>query len=121
MSTDLLTTPKEDYDEIVARISLPDSPVGIDAKYTHAIIIAYLRQVSDRLANIEQQLTELRRAETGRRADCNRLSWPTYTSTRVMQGASAPGSTRRSGAGARRKRGLLRGGWLRRIPASIFR
>jgi hypothetical protein len=66
MSTDPLLTPKEDYQEIVDRISLPDSPVGIDAQYTHAIIITYLRQISDRLANIELQFTEMRRTETGR-------------------------------------------------------
>jgi hypothetical protein len=66
MSTEPLFTPKEAYQEIVDRISLPDSPVGIDAQYTHAIIITYLRQISDRLANIELQLTESRRSETGR-------------------------------------------------------
>ena len=66
MNTDPLTTPKEDYGDIVARISLSDSPVGIDAQYTHAIIITYLRQISDRLANIELQLTEMRRTESGR-------------------------------------------------------
>ena len=66
MCTDPLLTPKEDYQEIVDRISLSDSPVGIDAQYTHAIIITYLRQISDRLANIELQLTEMRRTETGR-------------------------------------------------------
>jgi hypothetical protein len=66
MSTDPLSTPKENYQEIVDRISLPDSPVGIDAQYTHAIIITYLRQISDRLTSIELQLTESRRTETGR-------------------------------------------------------
>jgi hypothetical protein len=66
MSTDPLLTPKEDYQEIVDRISLPDSPVGIDAQYTHAIIITYLQQISDRLANIELQFTQMRRTETGR-------------------------------------------------------
>jgi hypothetical protein len=66
MNTDPLSTPKENYQEIVDRISLPDSPVGIDAQYTHAIIITYLRQISDRLANIELQFTEMRRTETGR-------------------------------------------------------
>ena len=66
MSTEPLFTPKENYQEIVDRISLPDSPVGIDAQYTHAIIITYLRQISDRLANIELQLIEWRRSETGR-------------------------------------------------------
>jgi hypothetical protein len=61
MNTEPLTTPKDDYREIIDRISLPDSPVGIDAQYTHAIIITYLRQLSDRLANIELQLTNMQR------------------------------------------------------------
>jgi hypothetical protein len=65
MSTDPLSTPKENYQEIVDRISLPDSPVGIDAQYTHAIIITYLQQISDRLTSIELQLTESRRTEAG--------------------------------------------------------
>jgi len=56
MANDPLNTPKEEYSEIVDRISLPDSPVGIDAQYTHAIIITYLQQISDRLKNIESQL-----------------------------------------------------------------
>ena len=56
MANDPLHTPKEEYSEIVDRISLPDSPVGIDAQYTHAIIITYLQQISDRLKNIESQL-----------------------------------------------------------------
>jgi hypothetical protein len=51
-----LYTPKEEYDDIVQRISLPDSPVGIDAQYTHAIIITYLRQIAERLDKIESQL-----------------------------------------------------------------
>jgi len=61
MNNDPLTTPKENYREIVERISLPDSPVGIDAQYTHAIIITYLRQISDRLKTIELQLSSLQR------------------------------------------------------------
>ncbi|MEX0613422.1 MAG: hypothetical protein WD738_22865 [Pirellulales bacterium] len=66
MSNEPLFTPKEEYSEIVERISLPDSPVGIDAQYTHAIIITYLRQISERLTNVERQLTEMRRSGTGR-------------------------------------------------------
>jgi len=61
MSTEPLTTPKADYSDIISRISLPDSPVGIDAQYTHAIIITYLRQISDRLQNIELQLINMQR------------------------------------------------------------
>ncbi len=44
---------KEEFEEIIQKISLPDSPVGIDAQYTHAIIITYLRQISNRLDQIE--------------------------------------------------------------------
>jgi hypothetical protein len=61
MSTEPLFTPKEEYSDIVNQISLPDSPVGIDAQYTHAIIITYLRQISDRLSKIESQLTTARK------------------------------------------------------------
>lgn len=53
MHADPLTKPKADYDKIIQQISLPDSPVGIDAKYTHAIIIEYLRQIAERLDEIE--------------------------------------------------------------------
>jgi hypothetical protein len=63
MITDPLTTPKEQYRDIVERISLPDSPVGIDAQYTHAIIITYLRQISERLANIELRLTNMQHTD----------------------------------------------------------
>jgi len=60
MPTEPLFTPKEQYDDIVTRISLPDSPVGIDAQYTHAIIITYLRQIAERLDKIEAQLAASR-------------------------------------------------------------
>jgi hypothetical protein len=56
MATEPLFTPKEEYEDIVDRISLADSPVGIDAQYTHAIIITYLRQIAERLDKIELQL-----------------------------------------------------------------
>ena len=54
MKIDPLTTPKDKFDDIIRRISLPDSPVGIDAQYTHAIIITYLQQISDRLDRLER-------------------------------------------------------------------
>ncbi|MCI0333276.1 MAG: hypothetical protein L0228_08645 [Planctomycetes bacterium] len=60
MNTEPLFTPKEEYNDIVTRISLPDSPVGIDAQYTHAIIITYLRQIAARLDKIESQLASAR-------------------------------------------------------------
>ena len=48
--------PKEEYKKIIDLISLPDSPVGIDAQYTHAIVITYLQQISSRLERIERTL-----------------------------------------------------------------
>ena len=57
MRTDPMSIPKDDYAEIIGHISLPESPVGIDAQFTHAIIIEYLRLISDRLKNIESQLS----------------------------------------------------------------
>ena len=56
--TDPLDKPKQDFDELIAKLSSPDSPVGIDAKYTHAVIIDYLRQISARLQTVEQLLKE---------------------------------------------------------------
>jgi hypothetical protein len=55
---DPLAKPREAFDELIARISSPDSPVGIDAKYTHAVIIDYLRTISGRLDTIERMLKE---------------------------------------------------------------
>jgi hypothetical protein len=49
---------KGDLDTIVQHISLPDSPVGIDAQYTHAIIITYLQQIAARLDELEARLNK---------------------------------------------------------------
>jgi hypothetical protein len=56
MATNPLQTPKSEYADIVNRISVADSPVGIDAQYTHAIIITYLQQIAERLDRIEASL-----------------------------------------------------------------
>jgi hypothetical protein len=56
MSKEPLLVPKSEYADIVDRISVADSPVGIDAQYTHAIIITYLQQIAARLDKIETQL-----------------------------------------------------------------
>ena len=56
MKAEPLTTPKSDFDHIIDRISVPNSPVGIDAQYTHAIIITYLQQISARLEAIEGEI-----------------------------------------------------------------
>lgn len=58
MATDPIAIPKSEYQEIIEHISLPDSPVGIDAQYTHAIIISYLQQIAARLDRLEAQLDE---------------------------------------------------------------
>ena len=41
---------------IIDHINLPESPVGVDAQFTHAVIIAYLQDISSRLDKIESQL-----------------------------------------------------------------
>ena len=60
MGTEPTHIPKADYQTIIDRISLPDSPVGIDAQYTHAIIITYLQQITKRLDALvpQEQLKE---------------------------------------------------------------
>lgn len=55
---DPLSKPKDSYDELIAQLSSPDSPVGIDAKYTHAVIIDYLQQISARLESLEAAVKE---------------------------------------------------------------
>ena len=47
--------PQEDYDKIAALISSDTSPVGIDAKKTHVIILHKLMEIEKRLAMLEQQ------------------------------------------------------------------
>ncbi len=54
--TEPLNRGKTDFTELIERISAPDSPVGIDAQYTHAIIIQYLREISERLERIEARM-----------------------------------------------------------------
>ena len=53
--TEPLNRGKTDFTELIERIS-SDSPVGIDAQYTHAIIIQYLREISERLERIEARM-----------------------------------------------------------------
>ena len=55
MSTEPMSKTKDEYAEIIGHINHPDSPVGIDAQFTHAIIIAFLQQISNRLDGIESQ------------------------------------------------------------------
>jgi uncharacterized protein (UPF0335 family) len=52
-----LERPKAEYEHTIKRISLANSPVGIDAQYTHAIIIEYLKNISERLERLERSLS----------------------------------------------------------------
>jgi hypothetical protein len=56
MNNDPMSKSKAEYAETIDHISVPDSPVGIDAQFTHAIIIDYLQQIARRLDRIESQL-----------------------------------------------------------------
>ena len=59
MNADPMSKTKDDYADIIGHISLSESPVGIDAQFTHAIIIAFLKQISNRLDDIEAQLKSM--------------------------------------------------------------
>lgn len=56
MNADPMQRTKDEYQAIVERISVANSPVGIDAQLTHAIIITYLQQIAARLEKIEARL-----------------------------------------------------------------
>ncbi len=51
-----LDIPEDEYQEIERRIARDSSPVGIDAKETHIIIIQKLLEIERRLNSIERQL-----------------------------------------------------------------
>jgi hypothetical protein len=48
------TIDKDTYDEIAELIRSDESPVGIDAKKTHVIIIDKLCRIEERLAALER-------------------------------------------------------------------
>ena len=56
MQEDPLNMPRDAFEDIMEKINLADSPVGIDARYTHALIITYLRRISDRLDKLETMI-----------------------------------------------------------------
>ena len=45
-----------EYEKIAAIIHSDSSPVGIDAKKTHILILSKLQELSDRLEKIEEKL-----------------------------------------------------------------
>jgi len=53
-----LEIPDTDYQQIEALITSDDSPVGIDAKRTHVLILYKLMQLERRLARLEERLGE---------------------------------------------------------------
>ncbi len=53
-----MDVPKEIYDAIAGEIASADSPVGIDAKKTHVMILHRLQQIEERLVRIENALKE---------------------------------------------------------------
>jgi hypothetical protein len=65
MSVDPMALSKAQLEQIVNHISLPDSPVGIDAQYTHAIIITYLQQIVDRLERLEERIDSWEESASG--------------------------------------------------------
>ena len=48
----------DELSDIVEKLQSPNSPVGIDAVYTHAVIIDYLRRISARLDELEQRIAD---------------------------------------------------------------
>ncbi|MGD9632749.1 MAG: hypothetical protein AB7G28_23475 [Pirellulales bacterium] len=59
MQTDPMQRSKEELSSIVDHISVPNSPVGIDAQLTHAIIITYLQQILARLDVLETKVSQI--------------------------------------------------------------
>lgn len=62
MRPEPMSVPKEDFAEIIDHISVANSPVGIDAQLTHAIIISYLQRIGSRLDKIEAELGKLKQS-----------------------------------------------------------
>ncbi len=63
MNADPMSKTKDDFADLIGHISLPESPVGIDGQFTHAIIIAYFQQIPHRLEDIESQLKSMQSSD----------------------------------------------------------
>jgi len=48
-----------EFDRIAAQIHSDSSPVGIDAKKTHIMIIHLLQRLDERLRHVEDQLKQI--------------------------------------------------------------
>lgn len=51
--------PPSTYEEIGRALASAESPVGIDAKHTHVLILHALERIEKRLARLEQRLDRL--------------------------------------------------------------
>ncbi len=51
-----LEVDSDEYKKIEDLIAMADSPVGIDAKKTHVIILHTLLKIEERLARLEERL-----------------------------------------------------------------
>lgn len=54
-----MDVPRERYEEIAREIHSDESPVGIDAKKTHILILHLLAEIERRLQAVEERLDEL--------------------------------------------------------------
>ncbi|OGX34139.1 MAG: hypothetical protein A3C36_04640 [Omnitrophica WOR_2 bacterium RIFCSPHIGHO2_02_FULL_52_10] len=52
---DPLTKSKAELSSVIQRIQSENAAVGIDAQFTHAVIIEYLQQILRRLDALEQK------------------------------------------------------------------
>ena len=59
---------KQEYEAIAREIHSDNSPVGIDAKKTHILILAMLRKMNERLDAIEKKM-ELIKAQNEHNAN----------------------------------------------------
>ena len=50
-----MNVPRDEYETILKTISSDDSPVGIDARKTHVIIIHMLNEIEKRLSALESR------------------------------------------------------------------
>ena len=52
-----MDVPRDEYERIAGEIASDESPVGIDAKKTHVMILHKLMQIEQRLARLEQKVS----------------------------------------------------------------
>ena len=52
---------KAELENLIEKIASPDSPVGMDAVYVHALILDKLNQIEIRLENLQSRVDSLER------------------------------------------------------------